>query len=69
MTNFKKLATEVKVGDTLKCPHSNIWGIVDKIIDNGKKKIYFDVTYISPLNLAGREFCYAFIKTTKVTVK
>jgi hypothetical protein len=69
MTNFKKLATEVKVGDTLKSPHSNYWGLVTKIIDDGKKKIWFVVTYTSPLDMLGQQFSYAFMKTTKVTLK
>lgn len=69
MANIKKVATEVKVGDTLKSPHSNYWGLVTKIIDDGKKKIWFVITYTSPLDIVGKEFSYAFMKTTKVTVK
>lgn len=69
MANFKKLATEVKIGDTLKSPHSSYWGLVTKIIDDGGKKIWFDITYTSPIDIAGAKFNYAFIKTTKVTVK
>jgi hypothetical protein len=69
MTTIKKVAIEVKVGDILKSPHSNYWGVVTKIIDDGKKKIWFVVTYTSPLDIAGEEFTYAFMKTTKVIIK
>jgi hypothetical protein len=66
---MKRLANEIKIGDTLKSPHSNYWGVVTKIIDDGKKKIWFVITYTSPSEMMGREWTYAFMKTTKVTVK
>jgi hypothetical protein len=65
----KTLATEVKTGDTIKSPHSNYWGLVTNITDEGGKKIYFDITYTSPEEIAGNKFNYAFFKTTKVTIK
>ena len=38
-------------------------------IDDGKKKIWFNISYTSPIFLIGQVGTYAFLKTTKVKVQ
>ena len=66
---MKKIALEIKLGDTIKCPHSGYIGFVKNIIDEGGKKIWFNISYTLPSFLIGKEQIYAFIKTTKVNLK
>jgi len=67
---MKKVASEIKVGETIKSPFSPFYGIVTEISETNKK-IRFDVTFtIHPeKSQIGAKWGYWFFKTTKVTVK
>ena len=68
MAHLKKLATEVKEGDTIQSPHTkSYWGIV-YLIQQTAKKITFFVKFTEG-DMLGKEWDYSFMKTTKVTVK
>ena len=64
-----KLATEVKVGDTINSPHSSYWGKVDSISDDSINKLTFNITYTSPIDMKGMKWSYSFFKTTYVLTK
>jgi hypothetical protein len=65
---MKKIATEVKVGDTIQSNYfKSYWGLVTRI-EETEKQFTFHVILVAG-EAKGHNWCYTFRKTTKVICK